>query len=362
MINKMNTFNFTKPIKLETSRAWRTYLGGSMITKLHGEAGEDDHFPEEWLMSTVVARNSGREHIVEGVSRVADTDSTLADLVDEAPLELLGERHVAKYGKSLGVLVKLLDAAERLTLQVHPTRECAKRLFNSEFGKTECWHIIGEREINGEKPCIYIGFKEGVTRKYWKRCFDEQDIPAMLDCLHKVEVRTGDTFIIRGGVPHGIGAGCFLVEIQEPTDYTVRTERITPSGLAVADFMCHQGLGFDKMFECFTYEGSSLVDTLSRYRVEPICEKKDGYTVNHIIYPEITDMFALDIITVDNYATLESDGAFYGIYVMSGKGTLDGEQIKTCDHYFIPASCNSITIKSNEEEPITLIRCFGPRQ
>ena len=56
--------SFNKPVRLKTSRAWRTYLGGAMISALHGEEGEDGHFPEEWLMSTVTARNAGREHIV----------------------------------------------------------------------------------------------------------------------------------------------------------------------------------------------------------------------------------------------------------------------------------------------------------
>ena len=87
----------------------------------------------------------------------------------------------------------------------------------------------------------------------------------MLSCLHKVPVKKGDTFIIRGGVPHGIGAGCFLVEIQEPTDYTIRTERVTPSGLPVADAMCHQGLGFEKMFDCFDYQGYSLAELQKKY-------------------------------------------------------------------------------------------------
>lgn len=361
MTNKMNQINPSKPIKLETSRAWRTYLGGHMISKLHGEEGEDCHFPEEWLMSTVAARNSGREHIVEGVSKISGSELTLTELIDSLPSEMLGERHLAKNGKNLGVLVKLLDAAERLTLQVHPTRECAKKLFDSAFGKTECWYIIAERKINGENPCIYIGFKEGVTREHWKKCFDEQDIPAMLDCLHRVEVKTGDTFIIRGGVPHGIGAGCFLVEIQEPTDYTVRTERITPSGLEVADFMCHQGLGFEKMFDCFAYDGASYQDTLCRYRVTPIREEKEGSLTEHIIYPEITDMFALDMVTVNTSVTLEGDGTFCGIYVMSGEGTLEGNPIKTCDHYFVPAECKSITVTNNGKVPLKFIRCFGPK-
>ena len=109
-------------------------------------------------MSTVAARNSGREHIVEGLSVVEGTDISLAQLIDENPEEILGKKHYARYGNKLGVLVKLIDSAERLTIQVHPTREKARALFDSQFGKTECWHILGGREVNGEKPCIYIPY------------------------------------------------------------------------------------------------------------------------------------------------------------------------------------------------------------
>jgi len=347
-----------KPVKLVTSRAWRTYLGGSMISRLHGEAGEDGHFPEEWLLSTVAARNAGREHIVEGITQVADRNMTLAQYIEADPEAILGKAHAQKYGANPGVLVKLLDAAERLTLQVHPTREKAAALFGSPFGKTECWHILDCRTVNGQEPCIYMGFREGVTREFWKACFDRQDIPAMLSCLHRIPVQKGDTFIIRGGVPHGIGCGCFLVEIQEPTDYTVRTERTTPAGLQVADSMCHQGLGFERMFDCFTYEGASLEETLRRYRVEPIREEREGCTVRHIIYPEVTDMFALDLVTVTGDTTLPADG-FSAIYVLEGSGRLNGERLEKCDHFWIPAACGAITLEA--EGPLRILRCFGPR-
>ena len=351
------TSDLTKPVRLETSRAWRTYLGGKMISALHGEDGEDGHFPEEWLMSTVSARNAGREHIVEGITRVADRELTLPQLLATDPEALLGKTHSEKYGTNPGVLVKLLDSAERLTLQVHPTREEAMRLFGSLFGKTECWHILDCRAIDGAEPCIYMGFREGITRERWKRCFDTQDIPAMLDCLHQIPVKKGDTFIIRGGVPHGIGAGCFLVEIQEPTDLTVRTERTTPSGLAVADSMCHQGLGFEKMFDCFTYDGASLTETLKRCRVEPVCEEADGCAVQHIIYPAVTDMFSLDIVTVSGKAQLPNDH-FCSLYVLEGSGNLNGESLAKCDHFWIPAACEGITLEA--EEPLRVLRCFGP--
>ena len=349
----------SKPIRLQTSRAWRTYLGGKLISALHGEEGEDAHFPEEWLMSTVCARNAGREHIVEGITKVFGTEQTLPQLLESDPQGQLGRDHAQKYGANPGVLVKLLDSAERLTLQVHPTRAEAMRLFGSPFGKTECWHIVGSRTIDGVEPCIYMGFKEGVTREHWKHCFHTQNIPAMLDCLHRIPVKKGDTFIIRGGVPHGIGAGCFLVEIQEPTDYTVRTERTTPSGLAVADFMCHQGLGFEKMFDCFLYEGASLEETLQRYRVEPKEEVLEGCTVQHIIYPAVTDMFALDMVTVTGDVTLPNH-RFCSLYVLEGGGRLCGEPIAGCDHYWIPAVCKELRLTASAETPLTLIRCFGP--
>ena len=341
----------TKPIKLDRAGAWRTYSGGSLIDRLHGiEGSKDTNFPEEWIMSTVRARNSCREDIVEGLSMISGSSTSLAELADKRPEELFGERHIKRFGKNLGVLVKLIDAAERLTIQVHPTRSKAKELFNSEFGKTECWHILGGREINGEKPCIYLGFKEGVAREHWKDVFDRQDIPAMLDCLHRFEVKKGDTFLVKGGVPHAIGAGCFLIEVQEPTDYTIRTERITPKGLQVADFMCHQGLGFDKMFDCFTYEGLSKEATKDLF-----CISKRGKS---IIGYDNTEMFALEMTELDGIETFESGNVFSGIYVLEGEGTLNGDTLKPGSQYFIGAACKPFEIKGK----LKLIRFYGPKE
>lgn len=343
--------DFKKPIKLDRASAWRTYTGGSLIGKLHGDSdAKDTNFPEEWIMSTVSARNEGRENIVEGLSMIHNTNISLADAICAHGTEMLGERHLKKFGKTPGVLVKLIDSAERLTVQVHPTRKKAKELFNSDYGKTECWHILGGRELNGEKPCIYIGFKKGITRDYWKQVFDKQDIEAMLNCLHKIEVKAGDTFLIEGGVPHAIGNGCFLVEIQEPTDYTIRTERTTPNGLKVADFMCHQGLGFDKMFDCFEYEGFSEEEILERWKL-----KKNGET---LVGYDDTKMFSLKMIDVSGKYKMSSGGTFSGIYVLSGNGKIDGGDAAAGAQYFIPASCSDFEIEGN----LKIIRFYGPKE
>ncbi len=341
--------DITHPLLLERAGAWRTYLGGSLIRALHGETNTpDDHFPEEWIMSAVRARNPGREEIVEGLSRVRSTSLTLAELIEANPSAMLGAEHVRKYGSSMGVLVKLLDAAERLTVQVHPTREEAMRLFGSPFGKTECWHILNTRAVNGETPCIYFGFKEGITREQWKALFDQQDIDGMLACLHRFAVKPGDTFLIEGGIPHAIGAGCFLVEIQEPTDYTIRTERMTPSGLPVSDFSCHQGLGFDKMFDCFIYGGYSEAETLARWRIPK--------TGRQIIGAPATSMFTLEMEEIRGSITLEGGGVFSGVYILDGEGTLDGKTIKAGDQAFIPASCPAFTLSGS----VRYMRYFGP--
>lgn len=158
------------------------------------------------------------------------------------------------YGGQLGVLVKALDSSERLTIQVHPDRRAAQKLFQSAFGKTEAWYILGGRVINGEDPYILYGFKPGMTREKWEQLFWDQDIEGMLQSLNKIKVEPGQVFIVEGGMPHAIGSGCFLLEIQEPTDYTIRVERMTPSGREIAEFMCHQGIGFDRMFDCFHYD------------------------------------------------------------------------------------------------------------
>lgn len=344
-----------RPIKLSAAKAWRTYLGGSMLDELHGIKGVGDtHFPEEWIMSTTAARNAGREHIQnEGMSVAENSGKYLKELIEQSPAEMLGKAHFEKYAANTGVLIKLIDSAERLSIQVHPNKEMAKTWFHSEYGKTECWHILGGREVNGEKPCIYFGFKKGITKEYWKKVFDEQDIPKMLDCLHKIEVVPGETWLIKGGIPHAIGAGCFLMEIQEPTDYTIRTERSTPSGFQIADAMCHQGIGFDNMFECFSYDGKTEEEIRSEF-----CIPRKG---NVLVGYEDTNCFQLERLDVCTEIKVEPEMVFSGIYVLEGNGYLEsdgeGQSIKKGDQFFLPAGTGYIL---KAEEKLQVARYFGP--
>ena len=311
-----------KPMRLLPASAWRTYRGGSLLAALHGQKANDSHFPEEWLLSTVRARNAGREDIVEGLSLI-ESDGSLKDYLAVDPEGLLGPgRH------ETGMLMKLIDSAERLSVQVHPTRADAMRLFGSPYGKTECWHILGGREIGGRKPCIWFGFKPGVTREAWARLFYAQDIPGMLDCLHRIEVQPGETWLICGGVPHAIGPGCFLAEIQEPTDLTLRTERTDPQGNPLPDESCHQGIGFERMLDCFRYEGRTLKETRAAWRITPRrIGEGAGYERISLLGYDSTPYFRLEKWTVSGAMRCDPQSQYWGLYALAGEGslTVDGE-------------------------------------
>ncbi len=347
---------YSAPVRLRSERAWRTYHGGRLLDELHGVSpAADTHFPEDWIISTVRAINAGREGVVEGLNRLADADMTLKDFIAADPGAALGAAHVVRMGESPGVLVKLIDAAERLGVQCHPDRARAREFFDSPFGKTECWHVVGGREIDGAAPCVYMGFMPGVTEAAWRGVFDRQDIPAMLGMLHRIEVGPGDTFFIEGGTPHAIGAGCLLVEIQEPTDYTFRTERVTPQGFAIPDVACHYGIGFDNMFRCFHYDGCGEAEARLRYMVEPkAAERTDEFVRTEIIGPPRTGCFSLERFDVRGGCRLEAGGAFSGLYVLSGRGRLESAagsvEMRPGDQFFVPAAAEGFSVAADGGE------------
>lgn len=352
------------PFLLDNPRAWRTYLGGRMLDALHGDTdGEDGHFPEEWILSTVAARNAGREQFPEeGMSHLRGTDVTLKSVLESDTEGYLGKGAAQP---TLGVLTKLIDSAERLTLQVHPDKPTALRLFQSQYGKTECWHILSGHPVNGEEPCIYYGFQPDMTRARWEALFHAQDIPGMLAGMQKYPVHPGDTILIEGGMPHAIGAGCFLVEIQEPTDYTIRVERTTPSGFAVADSMCHQGLGFEKMFECFHYEPHSREEIHDRWFIEPeTVLKTAGGSITTLVGYRNTPLFRLDEVKVSDTLTVDCPPRGSGIYVLEGAGTLSANgrslPLKKTDQLFVPAGTGRFTLYA--EAPLRVLHFFGPEE
>lgn len=216
----MKTNLMNEIFKIASTRVWRTYFGGKEIEKWQGfEEPKDSDMPEDWIASVVNARNPGREHILdEGLSKVSlDFNgggvTTLKALIESDPQGFLGVEHYKKYGNNTAFLTKIIDSMNRLTIQVHPDKVFSKQVFQSDYGKTEAWYILGGRKVDGEDPYILLGFKPGITKEVWRKLFEKQDIQGMLDSLHKVYIKPGDVFIIYGGVPHAIGSGCLSVKL-----------------------------------------------------------------------------------------------------------------------------------------------------
>ena len=141
---------------------------------------------------------------------------TLAKVVDLEGTALLGSKVVHLSGRRFPLLIKLLDCADWLSLQVHPNNEQAKKLAGpNQFGKTEAWYVIGA----DQGAQLISGFKPGVTRDGLQTTVGKKE---MLDLVEHRSVKTGDTIFIAPGTIHALGPGLLIYEVQQNSDLTYR--------------------------------------------------------------------------------------------------------------------------------------------
>ncbi len=269
-----------KLIRFAPNRVGRVYAGGAEIDRLQGvEAPADGGCPEEWIASTVEAQGPRRPG--EGVSRVLlpDGGSVPFDrLLGEEAEEILGPAHVARFGKAPGVLTKLLDSAIRLPVQAHPDRAAAKRLFGSEYGKTEAWIVIGGRKIDGEEPYLLMGFNESFDYEVFRREALAGVMERTVGMMHRCPVVPGEVYLITGGLPHAIGSGVFVQEIMEPTDYVVQPE-LHCGGTRLDERARWGGLDPEKALGVFHCEALPEAELLRRVRRTPVVLSESSGTV-----------------------------------------------------------------------------------
>jgi len=357
------------PIRLTPTRVRRTYKGGAWLNNYFGQqcTGESNQ-PEAWIASMTEARNPGFPTIEnEGLTTAVLDGQTafLKDLVSYDPEWMLGVSHVQRFGNNPGMLAKIIDSAERLSVQVHPDKAFAQEYFHSEYGKTECWHILDTRTVDGQEPYLLMGFRPGVTRNEWEYLYQKQDIPGMVNCLNRVIPHPGDTWLIQGGMPHAIGPGCILVEIQEPTDFTLRTERSMADGTPIPDALIHQGLGEKALFDCFHYIPMDLTDVHKNCLIPPAeVHFTNGSCWQLLIGPHDTECFSMDRLTLLGSVRLHKGATFSSVTVLSGEGVLKYEggtlPLQCGESIFLPAAINDITLHQTGQNPLQIIRCYPP--
>jgi mannose-6-phosphate isomerase len=279
---------------LPPNLVWRSYLGGSVLRRFRGlpDVG-DNHFPEDWPASTVRARNGAHaQHPQEGLSRVAGPGEgrTLADLLAEEPEVWLGHRQAQLPPEQRpGVLWKLLDSSVRLQVQAHPDAQFSRRRLNSNAGKTECWHILGTRG----PAHVYLGFQHPPTRQGWATMIREQRVDDMLACFEPIPVQPGECYVVPAGTPHAIGAGVFMMELQEPTDWVVRCETVN-AGLVLPPEACFMGLDLEACLDVFDYRARSVQDVRNQLLQRPRTIGSTGKTCEEeLIGAEYHEYFRL---------------------------------------------------------------------
>src|SRR5690349_20063430 len=128
-----------------------------------------------------------------------------------------GERIAARHGSDTALLVKLLDAGQRLPVHFHPDRGFAAEHLGLAHGKTEAWLIVEA----SPGAAVWVGFSREPSLEEVRGWMAAQDSAAMLGAMHELPVRAGEAIFVPAGAPHAIGEGILMVEVQEPTDLSV---------------------------------------------------------------------------------------------------------------------------------------------
>lgn len=199
-------------MKVKLKPALKSYLwGGTRLKNGYGKNG--DVISESWELSF---RSEGATLVDSG----ADKGKTLSEVCSRKD-----------FGKNCDAftffptLIKIIDAAKPLSIQVHPSDDYALKN-EGQFGKTEMWHILDAED----GAYLYLGLNKSVTSEEFALAIENKSV---CDLLNKVPVKKGDTFFIESGTIHAIGAGITLYEVQQNSSLTYRVydfDRVDKAG------------------------------------------------------------------------------------------------------------------------------------
>lgn len=315
-----------KPIILPSNRPpERFYRGGARISAFRGEAAAAPREPEDWVGSTTTIR--GEEAL--GLTSLPD-GRLLRDAIDADPVAWLGERHARRWGSDARLLVKLLDAGQRLPVHAHPHDDFAASHLGRAHGKAEAWYIL-------EGGTVHVGLREDVAVEALADLVARQDVDTLLGLLHAVEVQPGDVVWVPPGELHAIGAGVLLVELQQPEDLSILLEW---EGFEIdGPQHGHLGLGFDLALAAVTRKARSLAEMGALVYAAP---------PSGSVFPRDADeYFRLERMPVHGAAVVEPGFAI--VVVVSGTVDLAGQQLAAGATVLVPAAAGRLEVSGDGE-------------
>lgn len=303
----------------------KDYLwGGKRLKDEYGKAMDVTPLAETWECST---HPDGPSRVVSG----AFAGRTLADVLKEHP-EFLGA-HCRDRG-DLPILIKLIDAKEDLSVQVHPTDEYAGEHENGQLGKTEMWYVLDA--ARGSK--LVYGLSRSVEEEEMRRALQNGTVERY---LRRVEIEKDDLFYIPAGTIHAIGAGALIAEVQENSNLTYRLydyDRVDKNGRKRA-------LNIEKALEVADLSGSAEPRQPLR-----VLKYRQGAATELLCRCRYFEVYRM-LVNTERRQTLfyRADAmSFRVLLCLKGCGTLSGVEgqmnIYKGDCVFFPADCAPVRL------------------
>jgi len=227
----MANLNLTQPIIFEPLFMERPWGGRRLETQFGKRLPSKVRIGESW---EIVDRPEAQSIVRDGPLH----GKTLHELWTKHQQEIFGD--VAKFSR-FPLLIKLLDAQEKLSLQVHPPENIARKVGGEP--KTEFWYVA----VTDSNADLFIGLRKAMTRNQFEEAVRAGTIA---DHVHKIPVTAGDAMFVPAGRLHAVGAGNLLVEIQQNSDTTYRVfdwNRVDQNGKA-------RPLHVDQALECINFD------------------------------------------------------------------------------------------------------------
>jgi mannose-6-phosphate isomerase len=333
-----------RPLRLPPNQLHRFYRGGARIAELRGMPHQDDQAPEDWVGSVTTTFGSDEE----GLSRL-ENGRVLAQAIAAEPANFLGPAHAERRGADPALLVKLLDAGERLPVHFHPDRAFARERLGSPYGKSEAWVVVA---AEGDEPAVHLGLSDPVEADTLAGWVERQETSELLEALNRVQVAVGDTFFVPAGLLHAIGDGLLIVELQEPSDLSVllEWEGFELDGPAEG----HLGLGFEGALS------AADIDRLSPDRLDALSggNEAEGDGVERLFPREADAFFRAQRLRPAPSATLDAE--FSIVVVLDGEGRLsmrEGDMtLARGDTILVPWAAGAVSIEGELEA----LRCLPP--
>ncbi|MDZ7737757.1 MAG: type I phosphomannose isomerase catalytic subunit [Bacteroidales bacterium] len=307
------------PLKFLPVLKEKVWGGNSLAARYGKKADPEARIGESWELSGIQG----------DISQVANgflEGNSLEEIIEVYMGDLVGEDIFEKFGREFPLLVKLIDAADDLSVQVHPGDDLARERHHA-WGKTEMWYILEA----ADDALIYTGFKQEMSKESCIRSLDEGNIDKM---LNTEKPSPGDVFFLPPGRIHAIGKGVILAEITQASDITYRIWDWNRNGLDGKPREMHTKLAVDAI----DYKACDSYKT----KADPQLNS----TVNCID----CDYFTTSIIEADrkmikDYSLIDS----FVVYICTeGRAVLEWEDKKMDllrgDTVLVPAIMNSMLI------------------